>query len=267
MSQIEPGPDSSSDAKMDALLKEFFANEVPAEFRQTADSPQPVSVHNEARSRGRRLTRWLGVSVVAGSLLTVAILLSQPSSQSPTPSEPARPIASSPELKPEADDIVAAEDANVDGQDTTDVEIFDSANGPVEQRIKNVLILDPDAGTGIEMLLPELEIEIFPIDDDDKNSPNQFDGDGAKFRFQLQPRTEGAKQHLYLRVQWPIAGQGVMRNLELDLGTDLGTNPDIERLLNSEPLKTELKRLPPDVRKQLESALRKTRFPASNIKQ
>ena len=252
---------------MDALLKEFFAHEVPAELQQTADAPQPVSVHTEARSRGRRLTPWLGLSVVAGSLLAVAILLSQPSPQSPTHSEPAGPIANSTEPKLEADGSVAAEEANVDGQYSSDVEVFDRANGPVEHRIKNVLILDPDAGTGVEMLLPELEIEIFPIDDDDKNNPNQIDGDEARFRFQLQPRVEGAKQHLYLRVQWPIAGQGAMRNLEFDLGTDVGTNPDIEQLLKRETLKTELQQLPSGVRKQLESALRKTRFPASNVKQ
>jgi hypothetical protein len=251
---------------MDALLKEFFAREVPAELRQTADVPRLVSVRTAAHKHHQRQSGWLGLSVVAGSLLTMTILLSQPPSPPQVDSVPAELVANSVEVKPEAVDIVAAEGANVDGQDTSDVEIFDKANGPVEQRIKNVLILDPDAGTGVDMLLPELDIEIFPIDDDDKNSPDQFDGDEATFRFQLQPRTEGAEQHLYLQVQWPIAGQGAMRNLELDLGTDVGTKREIEQLLRSERFKKELQQLPPDVRKQLKSALRKTRLPLSNVK-
>jgi hypothetical protein len=246
---------------MDVLLKEFFEHEVPSELRQTVAAPQRVSVRSSAHPQDRRPTGWLGLSAVAGSLLTVTILLSQP----PVGSTPMGPVASSPKSKPKVDGIAAAAPENIDGQDTSDVEIFDKANGPVEQRIKNVLILNSDMGAGIEMLLPELEIEIFPIDDDDKDDGDAR-GDEARFRFQLQRKMEGTEQHLYLRVQWPIAGQGAMRNLELDLGTDSGTKLDIEQLLNSEPLKKELDQLPPKIRKQLESALRKAQWSASKVR-
>ena len=59
-----------------------------------------------------------------------------------------------------------------------------------------------------------------------------------------------------------------MRNLELDLGTsaDLETKLDIEKLLKSKPLKKELQQLPPEIRKRLESALRKAHFPAAKVK-
>jgi hypothetical protein len=266
MSQTEIGSDSFSDANMDGLLKEFFEHEMPADLRQATAAPRRVSDDTRMHRRDGRLTRWLGLSVVAGSLLTVTILLSQPSSQSPNDSAPEGPVAGSQESKPETDGTVVSENTNVDRQDSSDDEIFDRANGPVEWRIKNVLILDSDTGTGVEMLLPELEIEIFPIDDDDKDDGDAR-GDEARFRFQLQRKMEGTEQHLYLRVQWPIAGQGAMRNLELDLGTDVGTKLDIEQLLNSEPLKQELDQLPPEIRRQLESALRKAQFPASKVKQ
>ena len=114
MSQTEPGPDSSSDAKMDAILKEFFAHEVPAELRQSADAPRLVSVRSAAHKQHQRQSGWLGLSVVAGSLLTVAILLSQPSPQSPIDPSPEESVASSPELRPEADGIVAVESASAD---------------------------------------------------------------------------------------------------------------------------------------------------------
>ena len=130
---------------------------------------------------------------------------------------------------------------------------------------KNVLILDPDTGTQIEMLLPELEIEIFPIDDDAKDG-SDGKGKGANFRFQLQPKIEGTKRHLYLRMQWLGTGQEAVRTLELDLGTDLRTKLDIEQLLNSEPLKKELEQLPPEFRKQLESMLRQAQMPAPKVR-
>lgn len=47
---------------------------------------------------------------------------------------------------------------------------YDTAEGPVEQRmerrIRNVSIYDPETGSRLEVTIPEVTIEIFPIEDD-----------------------------------------------------------------------------------------------------
>ena len=187
MNKNKSGKHTSSDANMDALLKEFFDKEMPAELRGQTEMPLAVSRHgsrSEVRTADSRKAGWLGLSVGGGCLLTVVVALSLPSSQQLTDSDPSVAL---PAVSDSTDSSGHAEATavDIDSSGTTDgvevVERYDTVNGPVEQRsklrIKNVSIYDPETGSKVELLLPELDIEIFPIEDDGSEDGKNGEGE------------------------------------------------------------------------------------------
>lgn len=179
---------NGSDAEIDALLKDFFKHEMPADLQQDASAPQLVTVSRGTVVGDPHNGGWLGISVVVASLVTIVLLLERPVTNLYDGTAGPSTLNSSTTGLAGGEPVVPASAAKADVEISVnkvdnDVDQFNAVKGPVELnnkiRIKNVTVPDPETGTEVE-LFPELEIEIFPIDDEkpagDKKS-NDESGD------------------------------------------------------------------------------------------
>lgn len=179
MNNFDHGRTSESDARLDSFLTEFYRRELPDELSCVSDRPLrsvPAAIVEPGYVRRRGL---VGAAIVAASLLAAfsAFRTHTDRNQPPHPtvvdgnrtnvSPPHEPVvAPSPTVKP-------TETAGYSvSERTVPIERFqyDTSDGPVEQRTKlkttSVSIIDPQTGAKVEVTLPELTIEIFPIDDE-----------------------------------------------------------------------------------------------------
>ncbi|MEX0701613.1 MAG: hypothetical protein WD069_05895 [Planctomycetales bacterium] len=188
-----------SDERLDALLGEFFRQEMPVELRQpqpafrprTAISrpafaaPRPAAAVAPASARPVSVKRTPGAAaglVVAAVCLAMAVVLTvgtssrdsrrdggtMVESRSGIPREAASPIAAAEKLVADGEFVVERVEERSQPVDRT---TFQTSRGPVEQRTDlrttNVSVFDAQTGTRVEFEVPELSIEIIPIEDDE----------------------------------------------------------------------------------------------------
>lgn len=188
MNETESAFGPADDANVDTLLREFFDREMPAELRGRSDLP-PRARPKIARAPGREKSEWPALTVLAGYLLLSAAALSLPLFPSSDGSQhsaglPVKPVdgeggpasAQTAASAAASNRLITPDSATAElevsvSKDIEAIERYDTVNGPVEQRsklrIKNVSIYDPETGSKVELTLPELDIEIFPIDDEE----------------------------------------------------------------------------------------------------
>lgn len=198
MNKTDRGFDSPGDTNVDLLLREFFEREMPPELRRPPELPRPASREranrDTARGVARQKSEWPALTVLAGYLLLSAAALSLPlfpsadgsrhsdggagkrdgqaaSAQTVASSDTTPNRGSTPDRGTEPASATAELEVSV-SENIEAIERYDTAGGPVEQRsklrIKNVSIYDPETGSKVELMLPELDIEIFPIEEDEE---------------------------------------------------------------------------------------------------
>jgi len=181
MNNFEHNRTSQSDDRLDSFLTEFYHRELPDELSAVSD--RSVRSAKAAIIETPRLGRrgLIGTAIVAASLLA-AFSAFQIDTNPDQPSHPTVADVQRAEMRQHPGDAPvvaphpAARTAETAGysvsERTTPIERFqyDTSDGPVEQRTNlkttSVSIIDPETGAKVEVTLPELTIEIFPIDDD-----------------------------------------------------------------------------------------------------
>lgn len=174
-----PRPDSS-DWEFEGLLKEFFRREMPVELRELPTAPEMsfTTIRKPVEQSGRPQSAYpaalLGLVAVAMSLMLAAAALWSPSTKRDvrvSTKDATKTEAPTPTPREQAVDVNAP--IHIVGPSVVEsllIERYDTPDGPVELRTNvrwtNVSVFEPDSGTEVELMFPELEIEIFGIDDD-----------------------------------------------------------------------------------------------------
>jgi len=167
-----PRPDSS-DWEFDALLEDFFCREMPVDLREMPAAPEMplTTIRKPVEQSGRpQSAAPFGLAAMAISLMLAAAALWSPSTardvrvttkattitKAPTPAAPKQTVDVNAPFRPSVESWV--------------IERFDTPDGPVELRTNvrwtNVSIFESDSETEVELMFPELEIEIFGIGED-----------------------------------------------------------------------------------------------------
>jgi hypothetical protein len=149
--------DTLSEQELDQLLHEFFAQEMPRELAE----PRPaISVRIAPRETSPQRSRSAAAAVAAMACVLgiVAFLARSDSPTSPLAAEtqPETPSATSPL-------------PDWDNGEIIERKTLLTEQGPVEERshlkYRRVTVEDPETGRKVEVLLPELEIELRPLDE------------------------------------------------------------------------------------------------------
>lgn len=191
LSDVPPGDAHLSDELVERLLREHFARVMPAEFRAPAGSENsggnaPTVLRTLPPSKRFAGRAIVGVATAALVLIAAGLLIQFPGAPVPdrrsaatSDSAPASGAADEPaRAKHLAGDspliVLPTEGGRSVEYSVTErdepVETFrmETEHGPVEQRsrrkITNVSVIDPETGEKVEVELPELTIEIFPIE-------------------------------------------------------------------------------------------------------
>lgn len=160
-----------SEARVEALLEEFFRREMPAELQRVADRRSEA-----AGGSSPRLARWsaswrrpgpAGIAGIVGASAAVALALVALTIHSPpTPdARPAAPQSSSGSESGAGSGVLADES---DAAAPADLLQLSVEEGPVELRSRRQIekVRATDSGTGVEAEYPELDILVFPIEDE-----------------------------------------------------------------------------------------------------
>lgn len=152
--------DTLSEQELDQLLHEFFAQEVPRELAE----PRPalsVRVAPPETSPQRSRSAAAAVAAMACVLGIVAFL-----ARSNSPASPSAPVAT--EAQPETPTTTSPL-PDWDNGEIIERKTLLTEQGPVEERshlkYRRVTVEDPETGRKVEVLLPELEIELRPLDE------------------------------------------------------------------------------------------------------
>ena len=178
---------SWDDEDLDRLLRDFFALEMPAEFRSPAAEASASSAWRSARTTAPAESvvpgRWRhraphGLAAAALVLLAAASTVLFPGTR-----------RAAPEGEEITDNVPRVEEGSPDSGEPDPlvpivVEVFppdeqspvfvvherrETADGPVELRIEKrtekVEYVDPATGAAVEMEFPEFEIEVYPIEE------------------------------------------------------------------------------------------------------
>lgn len=175
MNHSESGRSSWSDQELDALLYDFFRRELPEELRDLpSHSEAPPGTSSPKRREQAVLAPVIGLMAVAASLLlALSAFWSFPVNRNP---ESSHGLAGA--GMPTAGDVTARsgrEAAPYEGtpapMEQLVIERYETDTGPVEQRTnihwKTMPVFEPDSGTEVEIMIPEVKIEVFEIDDDE----------------------------------------------------------------------------------------------------
>jgi hypothetical protein len=163
MSRSNPDKSGWSEGDVERLLRGFYREEMPASLREQRRAVS-APVRTETSSGAGLLVLGL---LVSAACLFFAVLVFSPGEEEPrladgTNSPDAAPAADSTETHPDASSV--AETAPVHERVR-----YDTESGPVEQRTnlswKNVSVED-ETGEGVEVMIPELQIDVFPIDEE-----------------------------------------------------------------------------------------------------
>ena len=199
MNTSKPGP-HWDEAQIDQLLTGFFQQELPEEFRESDDvtsigevaaQPERPAQRNGTapptlRISSNSASSPVGSSSNMGGLLAVVVsclglmLLVMLQVNGPADNEtgltslPEVPAA--PEEKAEPLPALAQDNSGVqlkisNGGDPVEKVTYDTREGKVEQRNQRVWtqleVYDPETGSQTDVMMQELNIEIFPIEDDE----------------------------------------------------------------------------------------------------
>ena len=144
------------DALFEALLRDFYAGEMPAGVdgdKRRDVRIAPGSTAGPAAARARHPSGMLGLTAAAGSL-ALALWAFAPGLSRPSGREPAATSA-----------------GHANRGEATAIEGVDTPEGPVElrgiERAGDPVRLNPDTGAEVDRQFPELEIRIIPIREDD----------------------------------------------------------------------------------------------------
>lgn len=148
--------DRLSEPELERLLQDFFARELPRELRD----PQPVPrLRILSPAPNGHQSRFAAVAVVAAACVLAFVVLLARTDPATTPvandAGPAEPRETSP--LPDWDD-----------GEPIERKTLLTEQGPVEERshlkYRRVTVEDPETGRKAEVLLPELDIELRPLE-------------------------------------------------------------------------------------------------------
>lgn len=150
----------AADAQVERLLVNFFSAELPEEFHgRVTVSRAPATPGRPSRplpagacvaaAAAVLVLGWAGLQYESGGRTLPVLASAQPAGPKPSATSPPSVSESTPVLE------------------STVVERYETSSGPVEQRTEirwsNVSVIEPETGSELEMLLPELSIEVFEI--------------------------------------------------------------------------------------------------------
>ena len=179
MSRLDSEEASFNDADVESLLQDFFRAEIPAGLRRPAAAPQPASLTvlrgSAAKPETTKSASTAALLAIVAAMLIAVLALQRPmKNQSTSPPDTAVVDSSTAAAPPAVAETPAV---------TMPVEqrIYDTENGPVEQRKFWKWIelgyIEPETGEKMQWLLPELNIEIIPIEDDEEEKPESSSED------------------------------------------------------------------------------------------
>lgn len=161
-------PSESPNTKMtedeiDALLTRFFAEEVPTGLpASSAQPPRPrVELPPGMTARRPRPSRFSGIAIGIGAsaLLIVAVVIGRPTS-------PTEPLAANSVPAENSNRTPVAYPPVEDPPRLLERRTLLTEDGPVEERTHlryvRVPVEDPRTGRTVEVMIPELQIELFP---------------------------------------------------------------------------------------------------------
>ena len=190
MSTFERGPTTMSDAALESLLRDFFHDEMPADLRDPPGRTASRTIQAELLRRQPGIGREGLIAVAASLLMAAAAVWS--TTENPNTMPPAV-VTTGPDTQERTEHTPKIADgstksrglANVDASSSSPpwasvtvteqdqpVERFtyETQTGPVEQQTTlhwtNLSVYDPESGDHLEIRLPEIMIEIIPIDDE-----------------------------------------------------------------------------------------------------
>lgn len=150
--------------RWEPLLSEFFAQEVPESLRDLEALPATAVFSVGRRNRSQSRAAALVAAAAAVVLMTVAL---------GTPPGPQRPTGVH---SPRVETVAAESNARnaisspaEPAQESWLVEHFETPEGRVEYRERvrwtEVSVVEPETGAEKDLLLPELDIEVFPLEE------------------------------------------------------------------------------------------------------
>lgn len=167
------------DDRLDALLTDFFRREMPAELRTArtsrpaVENARPVRVSSVRSAGNRRAPGGVAVIVISAACLALAVWGTASPPGGPSRLADDRPHGRAADAEPLARTPAAADALVVERVEErlepVERSMIHTARGPVEQRADlrttNVSVFDAWTGTTLEVELPELDIQIIPLDD------------------------------------------------------------------------------------------------------
>lgn len=158
------------DEKLERLLREFFRSEMPAPLRE--DSPLSLASDAASRPPSRRRSKAAAVVVAACAVLSLSVFMPRGADRSSIPPVGAGSRVSGHRaegvdpLSPREREPAVLVDERVEPLRR---DVVETDSGPVERRIHQrtttVTVDDPETGTRLQWGIPELEIELVPLDD------------------------------------------------------------------------------------------------------
>lgn len=168
--------------ELEQVLRDFFNGEIPKEL-SAGTSPcgqPPAGVEARQKRFGRRTAGLVAATIAAaGFLFTVSLARHRSDAipngpivvEVPRQSNTDQPVAVVDQAQPidalEMEAPVPLDVAMFDRTEPLDRQIYDTADGPVEQRTDlvwtDVSYCEPQSGANVQWSLPAIKIEVFPL--------------------------------------------------------------------------------------------------------
>ncbi len=169
-----------SEPRIESLLSEFYEAEMPPGLRVEASRAPAITGRRPVAASGTR-----PIAALAG-LIAVAICLAAVVGplwrQGLTPSAPSTALAPQ-QIGPGDSNTPESVVESFVSETEQPIERlrYDTETGPVEQRTNlrwtNVSIRDQESGEDVELMIPELQIDVFPIDEEPPETGKTADDD------------------------------------------------------------------------------------------
>ena len=163
-----------SKPRIESLLSEFYEAEMPVGLRAEASRVPAVStsVARPIAALGGLVAAAICLAVVVGPLWRQGL----------TPTAPSA-VAEPEQLGPGESNRSGSVVESFVSETEQPIERlrYDTETGPVEQRTNlrwtNVSIRDQESGEDVELMIPELQIDVFPIDEEPSETGKTADDD------------------------------------------------------------------------------------------